>query len=129
MTRLLQTVESIAGDDVNFKMKKPLPKESTRKQKTIAKKDLSKVFETILKTVQPEGTVTDNMKLAADTLDELKQRMGGDEIVDESLKSLISQYKSVENRVIKRALLGEIAKKLSYLSVLKHVDGTVTRHE
>ena len=129
MTRLLQTVESIAGDDVNFKMKKPLPKESTRKKKTIAKKDLSKVFETILKTVQPEGTVTDNMKLAADTLDELKQRTGGDEIVDESLKSLISQYKSVENRVIKRALLGEIAKKLSYLSVLKHVDGTVTRHE
>ena len=86
MTRLLQTVESIAGDDVNFKMKKPLPKESTRKQKTIAKKDLSKVFETILKTVQPEGTATENMKLAADTLDELKQRIGGDEIVDKSLK-------------------------------------------
>ena len=93
------------------------------------KKDLSKAFETILKTVQPEGTVTENMKLAADTLDELKQRMCGDVIVDESLKSLITQYKCVENRVIKRALLGEIAKKLSYLSVLKHVDSTVTRHE
>ena len=46
--------------------------------------------------------------------------------VDESLKSLISQYKCVENRVIKQALLGEIAKKLSYLSFLKNVDGTVT---
>ena len=129
MTTLLQTLESIAGDDIGLKIQKPLPKDATRKEMTAAKKEMSKIFKIVLQTVQPEGTVDENLKLAAGSLDELRKTLGGEEIVDDGLKNLISQYKCVENRVIKRALLGEIAKQLSYSSVLRLVDASVSRYE
>lgn len=129
MTTLMQTLLYLAGDDVDLKMQKPLPKDATRKQRTEAKKDMAKILKIVLQTVQPEGTVEENLKLATVSLDELRKTIGGDEIVDDGLKNLISQYKCVENRVIKRALLGEIAKRLSYTSVLRLVDASVSRYE
>ena len=90
---------------------------------------MAKILKIVLQTVQPEGTVEENLKLATVSLDELRKTIGGDEIVDDGLKNLISQYKCVENRVIKRALLGEIAKRLSYTSVLRLVDASVSRYE
>ena len=125
----MQILESIAGDDIGLKIQKPLPKDATRKEITAAKKDMSQILKIVLQTVQPDGTADEKVKLATGSLDELRKTLCGDEIVDDGLKNLISQYKCVENRVIKRALLGEIAKRLSYTSVLKLVDAGVSRYE
>ena len=125
----MQTIEAIAEVETDFKSKKPLPKQATRQQKSDAKHDLATVFEIVLKTLHPDWSVSENLKLASESMDELRRRIGGDKVLDEGLKSLISQYKCVENRIIKRAMLGEIAKKLSFASIVKLVDSGLSRHE
>ena len=79
----------------------------------------------MVKTINPYGETSDNLKLASEAFNKLKKQGG----VDESLAALIEHYENVTNPEIKRSLLGEISKKLSLPKIRKIVRSKITTHE
>ena len=120
--KLIDTVESISSEKVNIR--KPLKKKLTKR----AINDVAKIIDVVVKTVQPSGSNSDNLKLASDAVDKLKLT-NGDTIMDETLESLIEHFQNVANQEIKQSLLGEIAKKLSLPKIKKLVDNKITAYE
>ena len=120
--KLIDTVESISSERINIK--KPLKKKSTKR----AINDVAKIIHVVVKTVQPSGSNSDNLKLANDAVDRMKLTEG-DTIMDDTLVSLIEHFQNVTNHEIKRSLLGEISKKLSLQKIKKLVNSKITAYE
>jgi hypothetical protein len=116
--KLVETVESISTERI--KSKKPVKKKSV-----VAVNDVAKIISVVVKTINPDGATSDNLKLASEAFNKLKKQGG----VDESLAALIEHYENVTNPEIKRSLLGEISKKLSLPKIRKIVRSKITTHE
>ena len=105
-------------------MKKPLKNKSTKR----AVNNVAKMVKVVVKTVQPNGTSSEQIELAACAVEKLR-KTGKLDVLDETTLSLIEHFQDVSNREIKRGLLGEISKKLSFLKLTKLVKSKVTRYE
>ena len=114
----LKTVESISTERI--KSKKPVKKKSV-----VAVNDVAKIISVVVKTINPDGATSDNLKLASEAFNKLKKQGG----VDESLAALIEHYENVTNPEINWSLLGEISKKLSLPKIRKIVRSKITTHE
>jgi hypothetical protein len=79
--------------------------------------------------VKPSGDSLDQIKLAADAVDKLKNVKAAGTDIDESLTSLIEHFQNVANPEIKRSLLGEISKKISLVKLRKIVKNKITLYE
>ena len=106
-------------------MKKPLKDKSTR----AAVNDVAKIIKAVVETVKPSGESLDQIKLAADAVDRLKNVKAAGTDIDESLTSLIEHFQNVANPEIKRSLLGEISKKISLVKLRKIVKNKITLYE
>ena len=87
--------------------------------------DVAKIISVVVKTINPDGETSDNLKMASEAVNKLKMKGG----VDESLAALIEHFENVSNLEIKRSLLGEISKKLSLPKIRKLVRSKITNHE
>ena len=121
--KLTTTIESISTERI--KMKKPLKDKSTR----AAVNDVAKIIKAVVETVKPSGDSLDQIKLAADAVDKLKNVKAAGTDIDESLTSLIEHFQNVANPEIKRSLLGEISKKISLVKLRKIVKNKITLYE
>jgi hypothetical protein len=93
----------------------------------VAVRDVAKIISVVVKTINPGGATSDNLKMASEAVDKLKNGTEGG--VDESLASLIEHFENVANPEIKCSLLGEISKKLSLPKIQKIVSSKITTYE
>ena len=106
-------------------MKKLLKHKSTR----AAVNDVAKIIKAVVETIKPSGDSLDQIKLAADAVDKLKNGKAAGTAIDESLSSLIEHFQNVANPEIKRSLLGEISKKISLVKLRKIVKNKISLYE
>ena len=120
--KLLHAIESISTEQI--KMKKPLKKKSTAR----AINSVAKMIKVVLETVQPNGTSSDQIELAASAVEKLKNITTTNN-PDETTTSLVEHFQNVTNKDIKRSLLGEISKKVSFPKLQQMVKNKVTLYE
>ena len=82
----------------------------------------------VVETVQPNGTSSDQIELAASAVEKLKNITTTNN-PDETTTSLVEHFQNVTNKDIKRSLLGEISKKVSFPKLRQMVKNKVTLYE
>ena len=120
--KLSLAIESISTEQI--KMKKPLKKKSTAR----AINSVAKMVKVVVETVQPNGTSSDQIELAASAVEKLKNITTTNN-PDETTTSLVEHFQNVTNKDIKRSLLGEISKKVSFPKLQQMVKNKVTLYE
>ena len=106
-----------------------MKKKASGRQKRIGSKDVAKIVEIVVETVQPEGDESENLKLINDATKELKGNMMKKTELNDSLQSLIDHYQTVDGPEIKRSLLAELSKHLSLTIIRKHVKEKITNYQ